>query len=246
MKVIPAIDLHRGRCVRLHKGNFDEVTEYSDVPASVVRRYAELRLADLHVVDLDGARSGEQANIDAIRQIVRTAPVRIQLGGGIRYATVVDHWFDIGVSRCIVGSLAVQDPAKVKSWVSRYGADRIVLALDVRIDGHGVPMLATEGWTITSRTSLWDCLDNFVESGLRHVLCTDIDRDGAMTGPNIALYADILRRYTDIELQASGGVRNIGDLKALADCGIPSAITGRALLDGKITAEEIAAFRRDG
>lgn len=244
MRVIPAIDLHQGRCVRLHKGNFDKVTEYGDVPASVVRRYAELRLADLHVVDLDGARSGEQANIDAIRQIVRTTPVRIQLGGGIRYAAVVEHWFDIGVSRCIVGSLAVQDPSKVKSWVRRYGDDRIVLALDVRIGADGVPMLATEGWTVTSRTSLWDCLDDFVESGVRHVLCTDIDRDGAMSGPNVVLYSDIVRRYPDIELQASGGVRNVADLHALANSGIPAAITGRALLDGKITAEEIGAFRR--
>lgn len=244
MNIIPAIDIQDGKCVRLYKGRFDRATEYNDDPAEVARSFAELEVSDLHIVDLDGARTGTQANSDAIRRIAGTSPFEIQLGGGIRYTATVEHWFDNGVSRCVIGSLAIQEPERVKEWLSRFGTNRIVLALDVSLGPDGTPMIATHGWTRTSGHSLWKCLDDFTDNGIEHVLCTDISRDGAMTGPNVDLYSEIVQRYPSIQLQASGGVRNIDDLRELASHGITAAITGRALLDGAISQDEVVAFRQ--
>lgn len=244
MKIIPAIDIQGGKCVRLLQGRFDDVTHYSDDPADVARRFAKLDVRDLHVVDLDGARTGRQQNTAAIRRIAAATSLDIQLGGGLRGRDRLEHWFGAGVRRCVVGSLAVQQPPLVREWLSEFGGDRIVLALDVAFGTGGEPMLATDGWTRTSRTTLWDCLDGYVQAGLQQLLCTDISRDGAMSGPNIELYCCIVRRYPTLELQASGGVRHIADLRALAASGIPAAISGRAMLDGAITADEVAAFRQ--
>ena len=244
MKLIPAIDVQGGKCVRLLKGRFDAVTHYSDDPADIARRFAALDVSDLHVVDLDGARSGSPVNTDAIRGIAAATAFDIQLGGGLRQREALEHWFDAGVRRCVIGSLAVQQAALVREWLGEFGADRIVLALDVAIDTDGRPMLATDGWTRTSNTTLWDCIDDYMSTGLRHVLCTDISRDGAMAGPNIDLYRDIVQRYPGLVLQASGGIRHIADLRALASNGIPAAISGRAMLDGAITADEVATFRQ--
>lgn len=245
MRVIPAIDLQQGKCVRLMQGRFSDVTEYSDDPMSIAREFATLNVADLHVVDLDGARTGQQLNTDAIRQITSAADLSVQLGGGIRYAAVIEHWFENGVDRCVIGSTAVQDPDLVKSWIRRYGANRIILALDVVVKPDGTPLLATHGWAATTNKTLWLCLDDFYANGARHVLCTDIGRDGAMTGPNVDLYADIVSRYPSIELQASGGVRNAADLSELREHGVSAAITGRALLEGAVTPNEVALFRLD-
>lgn len=244
MKVIPAIDVQGGKCVRLLRGDFNRTTEYNDDPTAVARAFADFAVTDLHVVDLDGARTGSQHNAEAIRRITKTTPMRVQLGGGIRYASTVENWFENGVSRCVIGSLAIQEPERVKAWIRKYGADRIVLALDVAIGDDNVPMVATHGWTRTSATNLWDCLDEYVDAGLQHVLCTDISRDGAMTGPNTELYAGIVTRYASLELQASGGVRNLQDLVDLSAAGVAAAITGRAVLDGALAAEEIASFQQ--
>ncbi len=245
MKVIPAIDLRGGRCVRLLKGEFDKETEYSSDPAAVARRFGELGVDRLHMVDLDGARDGEQQNQAIVRAIAGESALAIQLGGGIRDRDSVAAWLDAGVSRCVIGSLAVTDAARVAGWLREFGPDRIVLALDIRIDAEGTPMLATHGWEQTSDVSLWDCVEHYHASGLRHVLCTDVSRDGAMTGPNVDLYATLARRFDWLELQASGGVRGIDDLRALRTAGAAAAITGRALLDGTLTAEEVRTFLRD-
>ncbi len=244
MRVIPAIDVKDGKCVRLLKGDFDQVTEYSKQPLKVAQRFAALDVADLHVVDLDGARTGSPVNRRAIAEIAARSSLSVQVGGGIRDEATLRDWLFGGVERCVVGSVAVEQPALVSGWLRHFGADRIVLALDVTIDAAGTPMLATRGWTETSDTSLWDCIDGYREAGLRHVLCTDISRDGALAGPNIDLYRSILDRYPALELQASGGVRDARDLAALAAAGLPAAITGRALLDGRISEREIASFRR--
>lgn len=244
MRIIPAIDIKGGKCVRLLQGRFDAVTQYSDDPVSVAQRFAALDVRDLHVVDLDGARTGLQENTDAIRRIAAATPFDIQLGGGLRERGTLEHWYTCGVRRCVIGSLAVQQPALVIKWLGEFGVDRIVLALDVALDKDATPLLATDGWTRTSRTTLWECLDEYMAAGLLHVLCTDISRDGAMAGPNIALYRDIMQRYPELALQASGGVRNAADLRELDMHGIPAAISGRAMLDGAITADEVASFRQ--
>jgi len=244
MRIIPAIDLKDGKCVRLFKGDFERTTEYSANPVEVGQRFSTLAVEDLHIVDLDGARTGKQQNYSIVAEIIAQSGLAVQLGGGIRERDDVARWLDAGVTRCVVGSVAIKQPETVRQWLHEFGSDAIVLALDIKLNESAVPMLTTQGWTEDSDISLWDCIGNYCEFGVQHVLCTDVARDGAMTGPNFDLYGDILSRYSDLSLQASGGVRNIDDLKKLRDLGVPAAITGRALLDGEIAATEVASFRR--
>jgi phosphoribosylformimino-5-aminoimidazole carboxamide ribotide isomerase len=244
MNVIPAIDIKDGKCVRLLQGDFEKCTEYSNDPAEIARQFEALAASDLHIVDLDGARSGTQENRDIVAAIASGSRLSVQVGGGIRDAATVANWLDAGVDRCVVGSLAVTEPDTVKAWLTRFGKQRIVLALDVRIDDQNQPIVTTHGWTRDSHMTLFECIDDFMYSGLQQVLCTDVSRDGAMAGPNFDLYASIVERYPDLNLQASGGVRHIDDLSQLRRLGVPAAITGRALLDGKISAEEIETFQR--
>jgi len=241
VNIIPAIDLHDGKCVRLYKGDFERVTEYSDDPLAIARGFAELAVSELHIVDLDGARTGTQQNRGVVRELCRQTPLSVQLGGGLRDAGTVARWLEDGVARCVIGSLAVTDGDLVEGWLCEFGPERLVLALDVTLDGEE-PMLATHGWTRASGLRLWDCLARYCDVGARHVLCTDIDRDGALTGPNLTLYAQIMARHPQLRLQASGGVRDIADIDRLRSLGVPAAITGRALLDGRISATEVSTF----
>ncbi len=181
MKIIPAIDLHDGNCVRLYKGDFDKVTHYSDQPLEIARSYAALSVDDVHIVDLDGARTGSQQNARVVRELCAETPLAVQLGGGIRDDDRVRYWLDNGVTRCVVGSIAVAEPERVAGWIDEFGADRIVLALDVTIEDQG-PMPATHGWTESTGVSLWDLMDRYTTFGAKHLLCTDISRDGAMSG----------------------------------------------------------------
>lgn len=241
MRIIPAIDLQGGKCVRLYKGDFARVTEYSDDPVAVARDFSTLQVRELHIVDLDGARTGSQENQELVGKLCANTGLSVQLGGGIRNVDTVTDWLQRGVARCVIGSLAVTEPGLVADWMAEFGAGRIVIALDVSIDESG-PVVATHGWTRSSGVSLWDCIDALADAGMQHLLCTDISRDGAMSGPNFDLYADIVRRYPQLDLQASGGVRDAADLERLRDLEIPAAITGKALLDGRISAAEVAAF----
>jgi phosphoribosylformimino-5-aminoimidazole carboxamide ribotide isomerase len=243
MKIIPAIDIKDGLCVRLLKGDFDKTTEYSNDPAAMGRRFSSLAVEDLHIVDLDGARSGTQKNDAIVARIASETGLCVQLGGGIRSRKAVAHWLANGVTRCVVGSLAINEPGRVKEWITEFGGESIVLALDVKVDAAGTPVLTAHGWTEDSDISFWGCIDSYIDAGAIHVLCTDVSRDGAMTGPNFMLYGELLQRYPKLQLQASGGVRNIDDLEMLREIGLPTAITGRALLDGEITASEIESFR---
>ena len=241
MRIIPAIDLQGGKCVRLYKGDFARVIEYSDDPVAVARDFSTLQVRELHIVDLDGARTGSQENQELVGKLCANTGLSVQLGGGIRNVDTVTDWLQRGVARCVIGSLAVTEPGLVADWMAEFGAGRIVIALDVSIDESG-PVVATHGWTRSSGVSLWDCIDALADAGMQHLLCTDISRDGAMSGPNFDLYADIVRRYPQLDLQASGGVRDAADLERLRDLEIPAAITGKALLDGRISAAEVAAF----
>jgi phosphoribosylformimino-5-aminoimidazole carboxamide ribotide isomerase len=240
--ILPAIDLREGQCVRLYQGDFDRQTKYSKEPLTLAREYEAMGLSELHIVDLDGARSGHQQNQEIVSSIVAATDLTIQLGGGIRNESDLETWLNSGVTRAIIGSLAVTQTDVVKGWLAKYGPDRIVLALDVMIGEDSVPRVTTHGWTRSSEKTLWQCIDEYLPAGLKHVLCTDISRDGAMTGPSVELYAQVIERYPDILLQASGGVRNMGDIDALGRIGAHSGICGRALLDGKISAAEIKTF----
>jgi len=245
MRLIPAIDLRAGRCVRLYQGDFAAETRYEVEPHELLMRYRGLGARWLHVVDLDGARDGAQANRIAILDLASQRAVKLQVGGGLRDAATVDQLLRAGVTRAVLGSLAIQDPRTTRECLARFGSDAIVLAFDVRLDPQGVPRCATHGWRQQSEVALWDAVERYVEHGLQHVLCTDVARDGAMQGPNVELYAEAARRHPQIEWQASGGVRHAADLAALATTGAAAAISGRALLDERITREELVPFLPD-
>jgi len=243
MQLIPAIDLRGGRCVRLLQGRFDAETVYASDPLDVLDRYLALGAGAIHVVDLDGARAGSQANRTAIARLAERAPPgTVQVGGGVRSRAVVEELLALGVARAVVGSVAVTEPDEVAGWLRDPGTERVVLAFDIRLDEGGTPRLATHGWERQTETSLWDAVERYLPAGLRHVLCTDVARDGAMSGPNLALYAEAVRRFPGIAWQASGGVSCAADLHALAATGVAAVISGRALLEGRLAAEEVAPF----
>lgn len=243
MQLIPAIDLRDGRCVRLLQGDFERETRYSVDPVQLAEHYRELGARALHVVDLDGAKRGVPMNLPVIRRMRAAAGVSVQLGGGIRARASLEEALEVA-ERAVIGSLAVGEPELVASWLSELGAERLTLALDVRLAEDGTPMIATHGWTRASTLSLEAAIDRFAAVGLKHVLCTDIERDGALTGPNVELYRECVRRWPGIEFQASGGVRDAGDLAALAATGVAATVSGKALLEGRLKPEEIRPFLR--
>ena len=211
---------------------------------TVLDNYAGLGARLVHVVDLDGARAGAQGNAAAIAALAASGRAALQVGGGVRNRDTVKRLLEAGVARVVVGSAAVSEPAEVASWLQEFGPDCVVLAFDVRLDDTGIPRLATHGWERQTALSLWDAVGRFEPHGLRHVLCTDVACDGALSGPNQALYEDAVRRYPGICWQASGGVRDADDLRALASAGVSGAVSGRALLEKRMLAEELAPFLR--
>lgn len=245
MLLIPSIDLRGGCCVRLLKGDFAAETRYEYEPHELMQRYRALGAPWLHVVDLDGARDGVLANRSIIFALASQRAMRLQVGGGVRTAAVVDDLLAHGVDRVIVGSAAVEQPDEAAAWLMRHGPERVGLALDVRIDAGGTPLVQTRGWKSGTATTLWRAVERFAPQGLTHVLCTDVERDGALAGPNLDLYREAQRRFPHIHWQASGGVRDARDLAALAAIGIAAAISGKALLEERMRPEELLPFLPD-
>jgi phosphoribosylformimino-5-aminoimidazole carboxamide ribotide isomerase len=241
MELIPAIDLRDGRCVRLLRGDFDRETRYELDPVELAGRYRDLGARWLHVVDLDGAKRGEPQNLPLVERMRSASGLKLQLGGGLRSRAGLLRALSVA-DRAVVGSLAVTEAATVASWLDEFGGDRLALALDVRIGADGTATIATHGWTKASAVSLAEAVERYLAHGLRHVLCTDIERDGALTGPNIELYADCVRRWPQVAFLASGGVRGANDLAALARVGVAGAVSGKALLEGKLAPEEMKPF----
>jgi phosphoribosylformimino-5-aminoimidazole carboxamide ribotide isomerase len=242
MLLIPAIDLRQGRCVRLHQGDFHAETRYALAPHELAQRYRSLGAAWLHVVDLDGARDGVLANRAIVLALASQRSVSLQVGGGVRSAATAEDLLRNGVGRVVVGSAALERPEATAAWLARFGPERICLAFDVRMDARAEPRVHTRGWTQGGTVSLWSALEPFNAAGLRHVLCTDIDRDGTLGGPNLELYRECLRRYPDLAWQAAGGVRDAHDLAALAAVGVAAAVSGKALLEERLSPKELRPF----
>lgn len=242
MRLIPAIDLRAGRCVRLLHGDFDAETRYSMDHGALLAKYRSLGADWLHIVDLDAARDGSLGNKSIILAMAARQLVNLQVGGGLRSAAAIQEMLDAGVARAVVGSAAVTQVEQVEAWLRRFGAERLTLAFDVCLDENGVPRVMTHAWQQQSANSLWDALEAFSASRPQHVLCTDVGRDGALTGPNVALYREAVRRHPQIQWQASGGIRNAVDLQALADAGAAAAISGKALLEELIPPQELQPF----
>ncbi|SFS15009.1 1-(5-phosphoribosyl)-5-[(5-phosphoribosylamino)methylideneamino] imidazole-4-carboxamide isomerase [Dyella sp. OK004] len=234
--IIPAIDLRAGRVVRLRQGDYEQQTTYEFEPQALARRYADAGAEWLHVVDLDGARSGALDNLQVIEAIARTG-MQVQAGGGVRGEGDLQRLFDAGVNRVVLGSVAIREPAQVGAWLGKYGSARLTIALDTRrIDGRWA--LPSAGWTELEARSLDELAPWYAVRGARHLLCTDIDRDGMLAGFNLDLYRHLAATTPGLEVQASGGVRSLDDIRDARTAGAYGVILGRALLEGRFTIEE--------
>jgi phosphoribosylformimino-5-aminoimidazole carboxamide ribotide isomerase len=242
MQVIPSIDLRGGQCVRLLQGEFHAETRYAIDPRDLLRRYADAGVRWLHLVDLDGARDGTPGNRQLVRQMAGQSGIHIQLGGGLRERLPVEQAYADGISRAVLGSAAVEQPQLLRDLLTAHGAARVCLAVDVRVDAGGTPRVRTRGWVREHQLSLWELLDTFADTALEHVLCTDVERDGALGGPNHALYEEAQRRFPRLAWQASGGIRSRDDLARLAATGLAAAISGKALLEGRIQLEDLQPY----
>lgn len=244
--IIPAIDLLDGRVVRLRQGDYSESRDYGDEALERLCTYAREGATRLHLVDLSGARDPAARQDGLIGRIVRALPAgtQLQTGGGIRSRGDVKALLDAGVSGVVVGSLAVRDPDEVRQWFRSFGPERLVLAPDVRVGGDGVARVALSGWRETSGLAVEDFIRLYLPSGLRHVLCTDISRDGMLSGPSTALYARLAREFPEIRLQASGGISSLEDIAAAESAGAAGVIVGRALLEGRFTLKEAIRCRQ--
>ncbi len=236
--IIPAIDLIQGKTVRLYQGSYDKTTEYQQTPLQLRDLYAEAGAGILHLVDLTGAKNAADRQLELLTSLMKNAPLPVQVGGGVRTAADVEQLLAAGASRVVVGSVAIREPETVQGWLRTYGGDKIVLALDVSINAKGDKTLPSHGWIEESTITLEQVLDGFIAAGAKHVLCTDISKDGTLQGPNVALYAELVQKYPQIQWQASGGVGSLADIKALKPTGVAGVILGRALLEGKFTVEE--------
>jgi phosphoribosylformimino-5-aminoimidazole carboxamide ribotide isomerase len=237
--VIPAIDLRSGQVVRLKQGDYAQQTTYAADPHALAQRYADAGARWLHLVDLDGARSGQLDNLAVIRSIAADG-MRVQAGGGVRDEVDLQRLFDAGVQRVVLGSVAIRNPELVAGWLGKYGADRLTLALDTRcIDGRWI--LPSVGWTEIGTRTLDELAPWYAGRGARHLLCTDIDRDGMLAGFNLDLYRHLADSVPQLAVQASGGVRSLDDIRAAREAGAGGVILGRALLEGRFTIEDALA-----
>jgi phosphoribosylformimino-5-aminoimidazole carboxamide ribotide isomerase len=234
MDIFPAIDLKNGQCVRLTQGDFDTAKIYEADPVLQAQKFAAAGAAWLHMVDLDGAKAGEMRQFDVIAALAKQTPLKIQVGGGIRDAAIIQKLLDAGIKRVVIGSLAVKEPKLVQSWLKQFGPDKIVLAFDVKLNANNDPEILTHGWQAGSNQSLWDVLKEYSECGLETILCTDVSRDGMLAGANNQLYQTIQQRWPKLNILASGGVSNLSDLIALSGLGLTGAIVGKAIYENRI------------
>ncbi|MBQ9671546.1 MAG: 1-(5-phosphoribosyl)-5-[Prevotella sp.] len=236
IELVPAIDIIDGKCVRLTKGDYDQKTVYRDSPAEVAKEFEDLGFKRLHVVDLDGAKSKHIVNSEVLRQITTATHLTVDFGGGIKTDDDIQQAFDAGASMVTVGSVAVTCPDLFEGWLQRYGAERMILGADVR-NGR----ISINGWKEDSDESLLPFLEKYVRMGVKNVLCTEISKDGTLSGPAIELYKQVMAAYPALHLIASGGVSSQADIEALSEAGIPSVVFGKAIYEGRIDLKELIA-----
>ncbi|UYK83064.1 1-(5-phosphoribosyl)-5-[(5-phosphoribosylamino)methylideneamino]imidazole-4-carboxamide isomerase [Xanthomonas sacchari] len=239
--VYPALDIRDGRVVRLAQGDYARETHYGDDPLRRAQAFAEAGAQWMHLVDLDAARAGGYTLAPLLQRIRNETGLQVQTGGGVRSRADVQRLLDAGASRVVIGSLAVRDRESVLEWLAEFGPERITVALDSRQDAHGVWRLPVHGWTETSSLSLDALAGEYAAAGLIHLLCTDIARDGMLSGPNLALYAHLRQFAPALAVQASGGIRNAADVRGAREAGCAGAVLGKALLEGRLRLDEALA-----
>lgn len=235
MKIIPAIDIIEGKCVRLSKGDYDSKIIYNETPLEVAKLFEDHGFTHLHIVDLDGAKSSKVVNLPVLEQISSKTKLKIDFGGGIKSDEDFKKVIEAGGNQVTIGSVAVKNPELLSKWIQLYGPEKIILGADVK--GLNI---ATNGWLETSEISLFSFLSDYYKQGIRTVLCTDISKDGMLEGPAFDLYNSIMGEFSDINLIASGGVSCIEDVIRLKENGIPSVVIGKAIYENKIDLNELA------
>ena len=236
IELIPAIDIIDGQCVRLTKGDYDQKTVYRDSPTEVAKEFEALGFKRLHVVDLDGAKSKHIVNDAVLKAITTETSLTVDFGGGIKTDEDIEKAFASGAAMVTVGSVAVTQPELFIGWLEKYGADRMILGADVRMG-----KISINGWKEDSDEDLLPFLKKYVDAGVRNVLCTEISKDGTLSGPAIDLYRRVMEAYPELHLIASGGVSSKEDIDALNRAGIPAVVFGKAIYEGKINLKELAA-----
>jgi len=240
MLILPAIDLMGGRCVRLALGKFEDATTYGD-PAAQLAEFAAKGARWVHVVDLDGAREGRPVQHAQLRALSRQTDVKIQCGGGVRTRDDAFRLLEAGAARVVIGSAALKRPDDVRHWIADFGMERVCCAFDVRPSAGDFDVVV-HGWAEDGGVSLMAALDRYPANTLKHVLVTDVSRDGVLSGPNTALMGAVVRARPDLAVQASGGVSSLDDVEALQQTGAAGAIIGRALYESRFSLEAALAL----
>jgi phosphoribosylformimino-5-aminoimidazole carboxamide ribotide isomerase len=237
VRIIPAIDIIDGKCVRLTQGDYAQQKTYHENPLEVARSFEASGLSFLHLVDLDGAKAGKVTNWAVVEDITRNTNLHVDFGGGIKTEAEIERLLDLGVKQVNLGSIAVKAEALVAEWIGKFGADKIILSADVKDE-----KIAIHGWQQNSEITLTDFIATYTRHGIQYITCTDIQTDGMLSGPNIALYKKVLASYPDIRLIASGGVSGLHDLTGLREVGVDGVIIGKAIYEGRITLNELVDF----
>jgi len=239
-RIIPAIDIIEGKCVRLSKGDYGTAKVYDESPLDVAMSFKDGGIEYLHIVDLDGAKADEPQNLKLIEKIKSKTKLHIDFGGGIKSRQSVIDAFNAGVNQIILGSLAVKQPDLVKSWIDELGADQIIIGADTK-DGE----IATDGWLESHKKDIFSFINEYISVGAKHFLCTDINKDGMLAGPNIALYKKIMDKCEGVHVIASGGISSMKDVEALEKLEVGAMIIGKAMYEGKIEIADIATIKEE-
>ena len=237
IELIPAIDIIDGKCVRLSKGDYDTKKVYNENPLEVALEFEANGITRLHLVDLDGAKAGQIINYNILETISSKTDLTIDFGGGLKTTEDLHIAFESGADMVTGGSIAVKNPEEFTGWITKYGSDKIILGSDVNDK-----KIAISGWTETSDLDLFDFLEDYIAKGITKTICTDISKDGMLQGASVDLYKEILTKFPDLYLIASGGVSNIADIDALVEAGLPAVIFGKAIYEGKITLKELEKY----
>lgn len=237
MEIIPAIDIIDGKCVRLTHGDYSQKKIYNEFPLEVAMQFADAGLERLHLVDLDGARAGSVKNWKVLEAIAGRTSLAVDFGGGIKSSKDVQIVLECGAQWATVGSVAAKEPVLFSDWLRIFGADRFFLGADVRDE-----KITVSGWAEQTEIDVFDFIRKYVDQGLRQVFCTDVQRDGALAGPSLALYERIIKEFPDLHFVASGGVSSIDDLHALRDAGCRGVIIGKAIYEGRISLAQLQSF----
>lgn len=237
MRLIPAIDIIDGQCVRLSQGSYDTKKVYEKDPVAMAKKFEDAGISYLHLVDLDGAKKGQITNWKVLESIANETDLTIDFGGGIKTNEDIEIAFNAGAAQITCGSIAVKNRQQVLDWISKYGANKLILGADVKDK-----MIAIGGWIETSSIQLNDHISDYLEQGIDSVICTDIATDGMLQGPNVDLYKELLASFPELKLIASGGVSAIEDLKRLKEAGLFGAIIGKAIYENKISLKDLNDF----